>query len=441
MATPEPLTQLPKDITGLARMLPSISSQVTSASVDRWAHEPGLAEINYLRSVKLDWQLSFSKSGTSKILFIFRRKKMPWVMLAAGVSLTFRVANPLESRPRPAIEDVRRLVRFPSFFLANPTQEQLTRFAPPGATKENTVMFRLGSGKNTLAITNPELGKKATLRYSRGEVPGPVEPQDGKYSLAQFVDLASTIRDWLANDKPSSAATELTGPPSEDTAVHQILTALLQAYVDSSDGLASAIVKDPFIAYVIEGYELSLNLRVREDGSLAEKKEEEAFRVIVDAAVTPGPPPTISVDLEPPDFLISGNLFDAFFSALTPEGPVRALAKAAQVNPGFMRLFIAGAKQTATIFRIERDGKRDVDLMILSGELTGSPTTLVIKASFMVKTEKDPPSVELDEDSVEILKIVGNASDPTAQIPFRFVDYYLLLASSLRHWLIALGRW
>ena len=216
---------------------------------------------------------------------------------------------------------------------------------------------------------------------------------------------------------------------------------MLQAYVDSSDGLASAVVKDPFIAYVIEGYKLSLNLRVRADGSLAEKKEEEAFRVIVEAAVTPGPPATISVDLEPPDFLISGDLFDAFFSALTPEGPVRALAKAAQVQPGFMRLFIAGAKQTATIFRIERDGKRDVDLMILSGELTGSQTTLVVKASFKVKMEKDPPSVELDEDSVEILKIVGNASDPTAQIPFRFVDYYLLLASSLRHWLIALGRW
>jgi hypothetical protein len=79
--------------------------------------------------------------------------------------------------------------------------------------------------------------------------------------------------------------------------------------------------------------------------------------------------------------------------------------------------------------------------MILSGELAGSPTTLVIKALFVVKTEKDPPSVEVDEDSIEILKIVGNAGDPSAKIPFRFVNYYLLLASSLRHWLAVLGRW
>jgi hypothetical protein len=439
MATPEPLTELPKDITSLARMIPGIGSKVTAVSVDRWPKLPGLAEINYLRTVALKWQISFSKTKTS-VFFFFRRKQSTWVMLAASVSLNVRVANPLEPRPSPAIDDIRRRVRFPAFFWVNPSDDEIKTFGPPGATAANTVFFKLGSGRNVLAISNPETGKKATLRYSPGGVPGPVEPQNGKYSLAQFVDFTWTIRDWLARGKPSSTAIELTGPPSQDAPVRQILTALLQAYVDSSASLAASPANPLFVSYVIDGYDLSLNLRVREDGSLAEKKEEEAFRVIIAATTKPGPPPVVSVDLEPPDFLIDGKLFEAFFSAFTPPDPLRRLAKAAGTQPGPMGLFLSRARSTATIFRIARRDDRDDDLLVLSGDL-GAPTTLVIKASFKVKTEKDPPSVELAGDDIEVLKIVGNASDPSAKIPFDFVEYYLLLASSLRHWLDALGRW
>jgi hypothetical protein len=148
-----------------------------------------------------------------------------------------------------------------------------------------------------------------------------------------------------------------------------------------------------------------------------------------------------SVDLEPPDFLISGDLFDAFFSAFTAPDPLDDLAHAAGVNSGFLRLFLARSKATASIFRIARREKFDDDLLILSGELTGSPTTLVIKASFSVNAEKDPPSVELKNEPIRVLKIVGDINDPSAKIPFEFVEFYLLLASSLRHWLAALGRW
>src|SRR5262249_19297771 len=155
-------------------------------------------------------------------------------------------------------------------------------FGPPDATRENTIFFKLGSGQNILAISNPELGKKATLRYSPERIPGPVETQNGKYSLVPFLDLTWTLRDWLTQEKPSSAAIRLLGAPSNDTPVHEILTALLQAYVDSSESLANSASDDLFLPYVIDRYDLSLNLRLRADGSLAEKKEEEQFRLILD---------------------------------------------------------------------------------------------------------------------------------------------------------------
>jgi hypothetical protein len=441
MATPEPLAELPKDITTLMAMIPRIGRNLTSVSVDRWFREPSVAEINYLRTIAVDWQISFSKSATSTILFIFRRKKETWVMLEANVSMGVRVANPIEPRPKPGIEDVQRMVRFPTFFWVDPSDSEVSVFGPPGSTKKNTVFFKLGpAGQNILAILNPESGKKAMLRYSPKAIAGQVEPQSGKYSLAPFLDLTWTIRDWLAQNKPASAAVKLDGVPSRDTPVHEILTALLQAYVDSSETLAKSFSNDLFVAYLIDSYKIALNLRLRADGSLAEKKEDEQFRLMVHATTTAGPPPVTSVDLGPPDFLIDGKLFDAFFSALRPPSAMQALAERLGIDPGFLRPFVVDAKANAVIFRIKRAKDHDDDIMVLSGQLLGVETTLIIEASFLVKPEKDPPTVELDEGSIEILKITGGGP-PVGQIPFGFVSYYLLLANGLRHWLASLEQW
>jgi hypothetical protein len=362
-------------------------------------------------------------------------------MLDAGVSVNVRVANPVEPRPRPAIDEIHRMVRFPTFFWADPSDSDISTFGPPGATRDNTVFFKLGSAQNIFAISNPELEEDATLRYSPGGVPGPVEPQDGEYSLAPFLDLTFTLRDWLARDKPSSAAISLTGTPSRDTPIHEILTTLLQAYVDSNESLAKASSDDLFAPYVLDRYDLSLNVRIRADGSLAEKKEDEQFRLVIDATTKNGPPPVISVDLMPPDFLIGGSLFDAFFSAFLDPSGVQALASELHITPAeSLRPFIADAKSTAVIFRIDRDEDHDDDVVVLSGNLRGTQTTLIIKASFRVNADKDPPSVRLLNDEIRILKISGDG-EPTGEIPFRFVKYYLLLASGLRHWLAALGRW
>ena len=83
METPQPLTKLPEEITALSSLIPKVGHTFTATSVDRWFKPTGLAEINYLRSVVATWRINFSKSGSSTILFIFRRKKEPFVMLDA----------------------------------------------------------------------------------------------------------------------------------------------------------------------------------------------------------------------------------------------------------------------------------------------------------------------------------------------------------------------
>lgn len=441
METPLPLAKLPEEITSLSSLIPKVGHAFTSTSVDRWFKEPHFSEINYLRSVVATWRINFSRSGTSTILFIFRRRKEPFVMLDATVSLSVRTTTPIEQQLTPALHEIQRRVMYPTFLWTNPTDAEIALFGPPGATLGNTVFFKLGSSaENILGIMNPELGKRATLRYSPKGVPGAVEPSNGKYSLRPFLDLTSTIRDWLSRNKPTTTATQLVGPPMQTTVVHEILNAFLQAYVDSNKALKTPEMMDVFQKYLIGKYQFALKLRLRADGSLAERKEEEQFQLVIDAGISSATPPIASVVVEAPDFLVDGPLFDAFFSSLTPVGPVQAIADALRLNPGFVRPFLTAAKPGAAIFRSGRKGDRDRDIMVLSGDLAGSPSVVIINAEFTVDADRNPPRVELLESSVNAVRFIG--PDPgSAVIGFEFIEYYLLLASSIRRWLGALREW
>jgi hypothetical protein len=193
-------------------------------------------------------------------------------------------------------------------------------------------------------------------------------------------------------------------------------------------------------SYLVGDYKVALRLRLKADGSLAEKKQDEQFQLVIDAEIAAGPPPVASVLLDDPDFMIDGPLFEAFFSSLQPPGAMNAVARSLSLHPSFVRPFVASAKPGAVIFRTSRDDGLDNDIIVLSGELAGSPSIVIISALFEVNVEKDPPSVILDEGSVESLRVKG--TDPgSASINFDFISYYLLLASSIRRWLGALGEW
>jgi hypothetical protein len=195
-----------------------------------------------------------------------------------------------------------------------------------------------------------------------------------------------------------------------------------------------------FQEYLIGKYEFALKLRLKADGSLAEKKEEEQFQLVIDAGISSATPPVASVVVEAPDFLVDGPLFDAFFSSLTPPSAVEAIADELDLNPGFVRPFLIAAKSGAAIFRSGRDDGRDRDILVLSGNLTGSPSVVIITAEFEVDADRNPPRVELLEDSVNAKRFDG--LDPgSAVIGFEFIEYYILLASSIRRWLGALRQW
>lgn len=444
MSTPSPLDNLPAQLTTLAGNIPAVGRLVTSGSVDRWTLPPGRAEVNYLSAAHITLRLYFAKPGAT-ILFFFR--KAAWVMLDARVSLALRSASALEE-PAPVltVNGIRRLIKVPDFLWMNVTEEEVALYGPPEATRQNTVFFRVGAdGRDVLAIKNPETGKRATIRYSPGGVPGQVEPKSGKYTLRPFLALTWALRDWLAQEKPAFLTLESAGPPADDTMVNRILTKLLQAYVDSSNALPPADAEEdtpPPLrqSYRISGYDVSLRLRLKADGTLAQKESEEQFQLTADVGLAGEPTPAAVVTLGPPDFLISGPLYDAFFNELKTPNAVAAIADVMNINAGFLRPFYESARPASAIFRVSRGRDYDRNILVLPGQLFGAPTTLIIGAEFIVNAGKQPPTVELVTDLLQV-KSVKDTDPGNVQIDYDYVEYFLLLARTIRFWVGALGRW
>jgi hypothetical protein len=446
MSTPSPLENLPAQLTTFVSNITVAGRLVTSASVDRWTLPPGHAEINYLTTARITLRLYFAKSGTTTIFFIFHKDTGTWVMLDALVSLALRAASMVEPAPILTTNDIRRLIKVPSFLWMNVTENEVASFGPPETTRQNTVFFRIGEGgQDVLAIKNPEAGKKATLRYSPGGVPGQVEPKNGKYSLRPFMDLTRTLRDWLAQEKPAFLTLENIGPPADDTTVHRILTKLLQAYVDSSNALVPTDAADDTPlplqqSYRIPSYDVTLKLRLKADGTLAQKEKEEQFQLAADVTLSADAIPSAMVTLGPPDFLVSGPLYDAFFSELQTPAAVEAIADAMHINAGFLRPFFASARPASAIFRVNRGPDNDRDILVLPGQLFGEPTTVIIEAEFRVNAKKEPPTVELQNAALQVITLKGG--DPgSVQINFDYVEYFLLLARTIWFWVGALGQW
>ncbi|HEX7312731.1 MAG TPA: hypothetical protein VF297_02360 [Pyrinomonadaceae bacterium] len=441
MSTRTPLVKLPEQLKALTDKIPVAGRLVTALSVDRWTLPPGRAEVNYLNAARIGLRLFFAKTGSTTVFFIFRKKSETWVMLEALVTLELHSAPVSEPTPVLSVEEITRLVTIPAFMWVDLTEADAAKFGPPGATPLNTVFFRLGAeGKDVFAVKSPETGKKATLLYSPGGVPGEVEPKGGKYSLRPFLEMVRTLRDWIAQEKPAFETYKGVGLPTEDTPVHEILTRLLQAYVVSHNSLKPDAAPPPLRqSYRIAGYGATLKMRLKADGTLAQKKEEEQFQLAVEMKLTTGETPTASVTLAPPDFLIAGPLYDAFFSELEAPAGYEAIARAGNIPVSEVRKFLAAARPGSAIFRVSRGSDSDTDILVLTGgTLSGGPATLIVEAEFAVNVKDGPPTVRL-KNRPRVTKLEGDAA--SFKTDYDGAEYFLRLARGMWLWVQTLGRW
>jgi hypothetical protein len=391
-----------------------------------------------LQKVRFSWRIQFVKNETETFLFFIEIPLGKWVMLNATASIGILGAWSLEPADQLTPENVRRLARFPTFLKVNPSDDFANTYKPPGADTSQTIFFTLGAdGRNILAVTNPDQGKKALLRYSPNGVPG-VPPKKG-YPLAAFVDLSWTLRDWLASGLPLASSVAVREPGAQQTPAQQVLTRFVEAYAQCSNVLraggsplsADASAPQPLQQrFRVADYSVSMSIALAKDGSIAERSQDETSRLEVSLSAVSGNPTVATVALGAPDFIVSGLLYGQIFDALGNFLQVKRLASLLRKDPAVLISFCASARPHSAIFKMGKDHGSDQLLLVLSGEMQGFPELMVVRANF-------------DGIFGDFLDAWEFAGDPSTTI----VDYgqtgqwFFPLISKIRFWMNELLTW
>ncbi len=434
---------IPDQIAGLARAIAAGGRTVTRVFVDRWALSPEQGLVAYLPAASVDFRLQFTQSDTHTILFFFHTTDPVKVIFDAAVSFQINSVSDLGPPLSPvAIGDLQVFFRMPSFLVAFPTRVQLDKYAfGADSTSKNTLLLGLGPDHSDfLAVMNPEDGKKAQIRYSPAGVPGPAEPNKGKYSLAWVLSFIRTLSTWVESDLQASESRPIV-VTSDETSVAGVLFFLLDAYVKSNQALQlpdAAVQQLPDIfqkTYAVNQYQADLKLRLRPDGTLADANASDTSQLTLSIRLRDQRPPVAEILAIPNELSISGPLLDAFLNGLQFGLMQSTWAQLLKVNEAFVRIFFESVVGHTAVFRIARDKSLDTDVVLMTGMLAGAQKTVVLTAQFRVNAASDPPTVDINDDnSVQILAIApGDGGNVVVGFdPVKFVLNFLV---NVRHWI------
>src|SRR5262249_38115655 len=102
------------------------------------------------------------------------------------------------------------------------------------------------------------------------------------------------------------------------------------------------------------------------------------------------------ITLTPPDFLVSGELRDAFLNQLRDCLSTSVLKSLGMDSGGFPE-FLSEAKERAVVFRTARESEVDTDVVVLGGTWHGRRRTLILTVKAEVKASEKPPVVKLSK--------------------------------------------
>jgi hypothetical protein len=272
----------------------------------------------------------------------------------------------------------------PAFLNAAPSDDFANTYKPDGSKPAQTIFFMLGTdASNVLAVSNPELGKNALLRYSLGGIPGATAKK--QYPLRAFVDLSMTLRDWLAAGAQTGSPVEVVGPGTNPTPSQQILTSFAEAYARCVNALrqdtgATSPLNQRFR---VSDYSVQLEIALAADGSLAERSEDERARLGAKLTISGADPTIAQAVAATPNFIVSGQLYEEIFDALVRPTEAAKLASAlGDKNNVVLMAFADSARSSSAIFKNGTGNGSMRLLMVLSGEMQGFPEVVIASADY-----------------------------------------------------------
>ena len=411
-----------------------------------------------MRSAKIHIQISVMATQEKVVFLFFKVGSTQELVLEMQIDFEVKVADPMPNAFLGDPSQINLFLRIPPFFATDidVASQQLLASAVGGGKDLSKLVF-LSLGQTYIAgvrLDDPDLAcvarlepgsSKAVVCYQRGlSVTGQVI----RYEPQTFLRLMDQVAAWARSGYTTGPLRLTVIPTSTDPRpAARILAALASSWSKARNACPreyqDALIQDLLPVFQIDGFRGEIVLRLKQDGTLAEKESDDAFRLRLSAlAEEAAHPPALKVSLGPPDFLVSGDLHDQLVAALQGDAMSHLFANSGL--PGadagrFAQWFAANAKN-ATVFRTVKDGDKDTDVFVFSGLWDGVERTAVVAATVAVTSTESGFQVKLIGDTASMAMaytdIPGTKlGDPDPLLP----RYFLTLLNQLSVWVRAFG--
>ena len=444
---PATLQELPQTTRALARATITATRGIVAQSAAQSSIAMGIPQCLFaVRQTRLNLYFLLARKDSKVILFFIKKQRAELHPLEARLQVVLQAAeppSPADAVPMqaPALRNCGYRWVVPPFLIARPSRDELDRYAPSGATAQSVILLRVSTQPSRiLAIANPEADGKAAAVYT-----AQTRQTLDRWPVEPFLAFIETLRTWIKSGMPATEEIDLALPtlPLAMSDLHATLHWIGQAYCSLAGELAGAQVEpiDERLKRIVPSYEVKeysavLSLCVDGQGQLASGDETQTLSVSLNLMVRSElGAPVARIAPGPPDFLVAGALRDAFITQLQAN-PTARLLKALGMQSDEWSSFLDSASERTVVFRIERSGDSDVDVIVLPGIWREQPRTLILRAGANVDVKAQPIVVKLSTVSISY----DSQSRAPQFLDAQAVTYFLRLSAALKSWLTVIGQ-
>jgi hypothetical protein len=344
----------------------------------------------WLGAVEYAWRFYFARRKDSIFFFFFRHRDEMRVVLDSGLRVLLKPCPPATGRQSQGQMAVQSRLLWPEFLAKS----------DPGR-----IVFNLGTRDNSerleLVYSDENGVDEGSTRYFKHGEPSAMKTHMLAWRLEPFLSWIETVKHWVQRPKAVSAWRELLPPAAtERYPARQILGTVVDAFhraarvavaaKSSGTGSSESAVPDSFPhAQEIASFAGRTWLRLKQGGrEVADENEDNPVTLeMVYELANDHDNIRLDVQLQPPDFLLSGDLHREVMTSVARRAVEKGWSKKFKVSDDDLRAFFSGAD--AVVMRVRRERKRDRDLVVLRGELEGKPALIVLLA-WIIVTKGEP---------------------------------------------------
>lgn len=259
---------------------------------------------------------------------------------------------------------------------------------------------------------------------------------------APLVAFIEKLRAWVAGEQQAQHRFNLTLPedPLKWNNVHTTLDHFVEGYLQIEIAmmeLRRTSVLPPLDrvtpAYLPVDYQAEIALRLDRKGRFATLDAQDPLALTMKLQVAREKGALAAhITLSPPDFLVAGELRDAFLQALEDDAKTaRRLREALKLDSdGDCTGFLTSARAHAVVFRTAHASQTDTDTIVLPGMSGVAARTVILLAEVTVKTTSRPPEVSIHEVDVGY----DSLSDEDQAIDDKTAAYLARLCATFADW-------